>query len=195
MSSFFVLASLLDTNFAEIFQSPFIVPCFGTMMILGIVVAGIWSGVRTREMQSQERLAAIAKGIPMPPAFEAAPRRSTLGNSGNSGPYPAGDLFSHTPRDAKSRQGGIVLVCIGFAMVAFFVFLSAILHVREILIPAAAGLFPFAIGVGLLIDARIRSAEIARRSGWTQTPGYPPAAAPDPVAGSAAASDWNPPLH
>ncbi|MES2389994.1 MAG: hypothetical protein V4555_00025, partial [Acidobacteriota bacterium] len=51
-------------------QSPFIVPVAGCVMILGIVVAGIWSSIRQREMQSQERLAAIAKGMPLPPTTE-----------------------------------------------------------------------------------------------------------------------------
>ena len=52
--------------FTNPIDTPFAVPVAGCVMILGIVVAGIWSGVRTREMQSQERLAAIAKGIAAP---------------------------------------------------------------------------------------------------------------------------------
>ena len=178
-------------EFASIFNSPFIVPVFGTIMILGIVVTRIQSGVRIREMQSQERLAAIAKGIPIPPVYDRAPQRSS------PNPSPAGDIFAPSPRRANARQGGIILVCIGFAMIGFFIFLSAILHVREVLIPAAAGLFPLAIGVGLLIDHRIRAVEIAR--GELQPAQYPDQwhQAPEPTPptpGSAAASDWNP-LH
>lgn len=187
-------ALFLDLNLAEIFQSPFSVPIFGTLMILGIVVTRIWSGVRIREMQSQERLAAIAKGIPLPGTWDGAPQRPTPGIP------PAMDTFSPTSRSTKARQGGIVLVCIGFAMIGFFVFLSGILRVREVLIPAAAGLFPLAIGVGLLIDARVRSAEIARSYGWTAATQPPPTTAPNAAASSTASSaahtDWNPPpLH
>jgi hypothetical protein len=38
------------------FDSPFIVPVAGCFMILGIVVAGVWSGNRAQEMRSRERL-------------------------------------------------------------------------------------------------------------------------------------------
>ena len=187
------LAFLDDASFASIFNSPFIVPVFGTIMILGIVVSRIWSGVRIREMQSQERLAAIAKGIPIPPAYDRAPPRP----GSHASAFPAGDIFAPTPRRAKDRRAGIILVSIGFGMVAFFIFLSAILHVREVLIPAAAGLFPLAIGIGLLIDARIRSSELSRLDGMgnpqhNQEPWHTAPAPPTPSA--AAASDWNP-LH
>ena len=51
-------------------NSPFIIPVAGCAMVLGIVIAGIWSGVRQREIQSRERLEAIARGVPIPPTPE-----------------------------------------------------------------------------------------------------------------------------
>jgi hypothetical protein len=65
-----ILATFFIESFSSALDSPYIVPVAGCFMILGIVVAGIWSGNRNREMGSQERLAAIAKGITPPPTKE-----------------------------------------------------------------------------------------------------------------------------
>jgi len=133
---------------SEPFNSPFIVPVAGCIMILGIVVAGIWSGIRNREIQSTERLAAIAKGVPIPPTAEELA------------------LIHGKPSvDDKRRRGnirrwGIVLLGTAVGLVAFFVSLASILHVREVLSGAAVGLIPAGIGLALLIDARIQTREI-----------------------------------
>src|ERR1700679_3053562 len=51
-------------------NSPFLVPVAGCLMVLGIVAVTSWSSSRTRELESQERLAAIAKGLVPPPTKE-----------------------------------------------------------------------------------------------------------------------------
>lgn len=133
---------------SEPFNSPFIVPVAGCIMILGIVVAGIWSGIRNREIQSTERLAAIAKGVPIPPTAEEL------------------SLIHGKPSvDDKRRRGnirrwGIVLLGAAVGLVAFFVMLASVLRERDVLCGAAAGLIPFGIGIALLIDARIQTREI-----------------------------------
>ncbi len=133
---------------SEPFNSPFIVPVAGCIMILGIVVAGIWSGIRNREIQSTERLAAIAKGVPIPPTAEELA------------------LIHGKPSvDDKRRRGnirrwGIVLLGAAVGLVAFFVMLASVLRDRDVLCGAAAGLIPFGIGIALLIDARIQTREI-----------------------------------
>ena len=58
---------ILDSGVGETFNSPFIVPVAGCLMVLGIVAVGSWSNARKRELESQERLAAIAKGLVPPP--------------------------------------------------------------------------------------------------------------------------------
>lgn len=131
-------------------DSPFIVPVAGTVMILGIVVAGIWSGVRTREMQSQERLAAIAKGITPPPS----PEELALTRPGRG--------YSRVNDGSGARRAGIVLVSVAVGLFAFFIALAIILQVRAVLCGAATGLIPLAIGVGFLIDAQARRRELER---------------------------------
>ena len=139
---------ILDNSISETFNSPFIVPVASFVMVLGIVAVGSWSNARKRELESQERLAAIAKGlVPPPTAAELALTQSR----------PATSLFR---RRANIRLTGIVLLGASAGIVLFFVALAAILQERDVLCGAACGLIPFGIGVGFLIDTRIQSREI-----------------------------------
>jgi hypothetical protein len=128
--------------------SPFIVPVAGCIMILGIVIAGIWSGIRNREIQSTERLAAIAKGVPVPPT----PEELAIMHG-----KPSADT---TRRRGNVRRAGIVLLGSAVGLVAFFLVLAAVLQERDVLCGAAVGLIPLGIGIALLIDARIQTREI-----------------------------------
>jgi hypothetical protein len=129
-------------------DSPFIVPVAGCAMILGIVVAGIWSGIRQREMQSQERLAAIAKGVPVPPTLEEL---AILHGR------PSADT---TRRRGNTRRAGIVLLGCAAGLILFFIALAEVLQIRAVLCGAAAGLIPLGIGIGFLVDSHIQSREL-----------------------------------
>jgi hypothetical protein len=139
---------ILDSGVSESFNSPFIVPVASFVMVLGIVAVGSWSNARKRELESQERLAAIAKGLVLPPT--AAEIAATQGR-------PA---ISLVRRRANIRLSGIVLLGASAGIVLFFVALAVILQERDVLCGAACGLIPFGIGVGFLIDTRIQSREI-----------------------------------
>ena len=139
---------ILDSGVGETFNSPFIVPVASFVMVLGIVAVGSWSNARKRELESQERLAAIAKGLVLPPT--AAEIAATQGR-------PA---ISLVRRRANIRLAGIVLLGAAAGIALFFIALSVILHERDVLCGAACALIPFGIGVGFLIDTRIQSREI-----------------------------------
>ena len=139
---------ILDSNFSEPFNSPFIVPVASFIMVLGIVAVGAWSNARKRELESQERLAAIAKGLVLPPT--AAEIAATQGR-------PA---ISLVRRRANIRLAGIVLLGAAAGIALFFIALASILHERDVLCGAACALIPFGIGVGFLIDTRIQSKEM-----------------------------------
>ena len=139
---------ILDSGLSETFNSPFIVPVASFMMVLGIVAVGAWSNARKRELESQERLAAIAKGLVLPPT--AAEIAATQGR-------PAVSLVR---RRANIRLAGIVLLGASAGIVLFFIALASILRERDVLCGAACALIPFGIGVGFLIDTRIQSREI-----------------------------------
>ena len=139
--------------FESPFNSPFIVPVAGCAMVLGIVGSGIWSNVRQRQMQSEERLAAIAAGVPIPPTVEEL--TIIHGRSG----------LDVRRKHSNTRLAGIVLLSVAVGMILFFCTLAAILRERDVLSGAAIGLIPLAIGVGFMIDARLKARELAEDRG------------------------------
>lgn len=142
------LAALAMHEAGDYAWSPFIVPVAGCAMILGIVIAGIWSGVRNREIQSRERLEAIARGVPIPPTPEEL--AITHGR-------PTADLRR---RRANIRLTGVVLLASAVGIILFFIGLAAVLQERDVLCGAAVGLIPLAIGGGFLIDTKIQTREM-----------------------------------
>ncbi len=134
--------------FLNAIDSPFIVPVAGCAMILGIVVAGIWSGIRNREIQSTERLAAIAKGVPVPPTVEELAIMHGK---------PSADS---TRRRNNIRLAGNILVIGSISLALFFFILTIIIRQREIMSGAAVALIPFGIGAALLYDVRTQNREL-----------------------------------
>jgi hypothetical protein len=132
------------------FDSPFIIPVAALAMVLGIVIVANISNYHNRKLKSEERMAAIAKGLPLPPEpetdyeqlAEIANRNAAL-TAGN--------------RARGLRTGGVVLISVGVGMILFSFCLEWILQERDVLSVAAAGLIPLAIGVGLLIDYGLRN--------------------------------------
>jgi hypothetical protein len=142
------LALFLLDSAGDVANSPFIVPVAGCVMIAAIVGFNAWGSARKRQIESEERLAAIARGVPIPPTeAEVALTRNRP------------SLDSVRRRD-NVRRGGIVLVGVAVGVMLFFFALAIILQHREIFSGVACGLIPLGIGVGLLIDARLQSREL-----------------------------------
>ncbi len=200
----------LDGGIAAVFNSPFVIPVAGCVMVACIVVSSMWAGVRSQEIKSHERLAKIAQGLPVEPSWdEVTVKAATAGEVGEDPPGFSGykklkQYQQHTKRaddGAGARRAGLILVSIGVGLLAFFGALAVIVQVREVLAGGAAGLIPLAIGVGFLIDARLKKQEYERRlaAGWYPGPdvgsGAGQASAPPPPGMTEAqASDWRP-LH
>lgn len=142
----------------DFMNSQYIVPVAGCAMILGIVVAGIWSGIRQREIQSRERLEAIARGVPIPPTPEEL--AITHGR-------PTADLRR---RRANIRLTGVVLLASAVGIILFFIGLAAVLQERDVLCGAAVGLIPLAVGGGFLIDTKIQTREMEEIQGQSGSP-------------------------
>jgi hypothetical protein len=151
MENVMVLAMM--SGVGDVAASPFVVPVAGCFMVLGIVVAGIWSNIRNREIQGQERLAAIARGVPVPPTVEELAIMHGK---------PTAD---GRRRRANVRLGGIVLLGTAAGLILFFIALAAILRERDVLCGAAVGLIPLGVGVGLLIDAGMQKRELPEAAG------------------------------
>jgi hypothetical protein len=129
-------------EFADGITSPYIVPVAGTIMILGIVAVSKASEYGTRKLQYEERMTAIAKGLPLPEPPDMRPEKRAM---------------SMKQRNVNIRLAGIICTGGAIAVALFFYMLYLIIGQREILSGAAAALVPFGIGAGLLIDARINS--------------------------------------
>ncbi len=148
-----MLAFFNDRGLSDLFFSPFIIPVAGCLTGLGIVLGGIYAGIRSREMQSRERLALIASGQPIPPTLEEL---AII--------HGAKTKVAQRDDGRGARRAGIVLLSVGLGIAAFFVALALILQVRGVLCGAAVGLIPLLMGVGFLVDARINSREAAREA-------------------------------
>jgi hypothetical protein len=139
------IANILFTN---AWDSPFIVPVAGCFMILGIVIAGSVSNFRARQLESMERLAAIEKGLPLPPTRAELAQDQPQAPSGK--------------RYANIRLSGIVLAFTGVGLMLFFALLAIILRERDVWAGVAVGLIPLAVGAGFLVDARMQKRELEK---------------------------------
>lgn len=96
------------------------------VMSLGIPIAALYTYFRVRRLRTEERLAAIARGvaIPMEPELTQA---------------------------ARSRRSGILLVCGALGYTATFALIARVEH--DAWIAASFGLIPLCIGVGYFVDS------------------------------------------
>ncbi|MFQ5817996.1 MAG: DUF6249 domain-containing protein [Terriglobia bacterium] len=99
----------------------------------GIPFAVLYTFYRIRKLRTDERLAAIGKGLPV-------------------------SLEPDLPHPARSRRAGILLVATGIGIVLTFWLIS--LQEPDALVAAAFGVIPFALGVGFFIDATLVRREL-----------------------------------
>jgi hypothetical protein len=107
-------------------------------------VAMMIAVVMVQRFRTQERLRLIEKGIPLPPGLH---ERSPL---------------SPEERLANFRVAGIVCVAVGLGLLVLFIALSETIPEFPKGVIAASAV-PFFIGVGFLIEYRMRRTEIAAR--------------------------------
>jgi hypothetical protein len=132
--------------------SPFVIPVAGILVAIVAIISGIWLDGHKRRLKSEERIAMISRGVPL------ADIEKMLGTGDEEKPPVKDPLRSL----GNARRTGIVLVSVGAGLILFFVVLTAILHVREVLSGAAAGLIPLAIGIGFFIDYNLQKRELSR---------------------------------
>jgi hypothetical protein len=133
-------------------MSPFVVPVAGCLVGIVAIISGIWLDAQKRRLKSEERMAMLARGVPL------AEIEKMLGAGNEEKPLVKDPLRSL----GNARRAGIVLVSVGAGLILFFLVLTEILHVREVLSGAAAGLIPLAIGVGFFIDYNLQKRELSR---------------------------------
>jgi hypothetical protein len=133
------------------FFSPFIVPVAGCLVGVVAIISGIWLDAQKRRLKSEERVAMISRGVPI------AEIERLIG-VGEEKPPVKDPLRSLS----NARRTAIVLVSVGLGLMLFFVVLSYIVQERDVLAGAAAGLIPFAIGVGFFVDYNLQKRELSR---------------------------------
>jgi len=137
-----------------IIASPFIVPVVAMLIPIVAIIAGAWSNIHAGRLKADQRMAMLARGLP-PAEVEAVLNSAAAAESLRSPKDPMRSLNN-------VRRASIVLISGGLGVVVFFLVLEQILHVREILSGAAAGLIPLAIGIGFLIDYNLQKRDLSR---------------------------------
>jgi hypothetical protein len=97
------------------------------ILTCGIPVAAMYTYYHVRKLRSQERLAAMARGVEIPMAAELS-------------------------ESARSRRAGILLCAGAIGVMMAFGFIAQIEHDPEVWIPAAFAVIPLAVGIGYFLD-------------------------------------------
>jgi len=106
------------------------------ILSLGIPIAGMYTFYRIRKLRSEERLAAIARGVNIP----MEPETSQVG---------------------RSRRWGILSISGAIGYIATFGVIARVEAEPETWAAAAFGLIPLAVGIGYLVDAYLHHRELA----------------------------------
>jgi len=100
---------------------------------MGVPLGALYTYYRVRKLRSEERLAAIARGVEIPVEPELT-------------------------QAARSRRAGILLVCGALGYIATFGLIAQLQADRDVWTAAAFGIIPLAIGIGYFLDwSMIRS--------------------------------------
>jgi len=97
-------------------------------MIFGIPIAGMYTYYRVRKLRTDERLAALARGVNVPMAPELS-------------------------EAARSRRSGILLVTGALGYISTFALIARVEH--EAAMAAAFGIMPLAVGIGFFLDSAL----------------------------------------
>lgn len=98
------------------------------IMIFGIPIVGMYTYYRVRKLRTEERLAALARGVNVP----MAPELSEV---------------------ARSRRSGILLVTGALGYISTFALIARVEH--EAWMAAAFGIIPLAVGIGFFLDSAL----------------------------------------
>jgi uncharacterized protein DUF6249 len=98
------------------------------VMIFGIPMAAMYTYFRVRKLRTEERLAAIARGVTVPMEPELS-------------------------QTARSRRSGILLVAAAIGYTLTFAFIARV--EPDAWAAAAFGMIPLALGLGFFVDSAL----------------------------------------
>jgi len=107
-----------------------IVGLAAVIMLFGIPIVGIGSYTfyRVNKLRTEERLAAIARGVPVP-------------------------LEPELSQTARSRRAGILLVAGAIGYITTFAMMARV--EPDAWVPASLGAIPFTLGLGFFLDSAL----------------------------------------
>ena len=139
------------------FYSPFVIPLGAFAVAIVAIVAGAVNKTQSERLRAEQRMAMLARGIPLAEVEHALfPQDQALVQGALGRPASAA-------RTAGAiRLTAIILIFSGLSLIAFFFALAVVLHEPQVYAGAATGLIPLGVGFGFLVDYRVRAREIAR---------------------------------
>ena len=132
--------------------SVFAVPLGAFAVGIVAIVSGSVSRMNREKLKADQRMAMVARGMNTDDIDKLLGK-----NNVDSKPWrdPMQSL-------SNARRAAIVLISTGVGLMLFSAVLTWILKVHEVLSAGAAGLIPFAIGVGFLVDYHLQKRDLAR---------------------------------
>jgi hypothetical protein len=100
------------------------------IMSLAIPLGALYTYYRVRKLRTEERLAAIARGVDVP-------------------------MVAELSEAARSRRWGILLTSVAVGSIVTFGLIATIVHEPETWTAAAVAVIPLAVGIGYFIDATL----------------------------------------
>jgi hypothetical protein len=99
-------------------------------LTLGIPLAAMYTYYHVRKLRSQERLAAMARGVEIP-------------------------MIAELSEPARSRRAGILLVTGAIGYILTFALIAQIEREPDTWVAATFGIIPLAVGIGYFLDATL----------------------------------------
>jgi len=140
--------------------SGILIPIVAMMIPIVAIIGGIYSQVNAARLRADQRMALIARGVPLAEIdayFKTQPE-----DGQRSIKDPMRSL-------GNARRAGTVLISVGVGLVVFFLIFGSVLLARvdqtagwALIACSAAGLIPLAIGIGFLFDYNLQKREMSR---------------------------------
>ena len=132
---------------------PFLIPLGAFAVAIVAIYSRAWRSVQTRRLAGEQRLAMLGRGMSIAEIEQVL--SSSEENDRRSSLDPSRSL-------RNARRAGTILASSGIGLIIFGLLLGVILRNRDVLVVAATGVIPLAIGVGFWFDYRTQAREIAR---------------------------------
>jgi len=131
---------------------PFLIPLGAFAVAIVAIVSGIMSESHKQRLRAEQRMAMVARGM------NADDIDKLLGSPGEED-SPVRDPLRSL---AHSRRTAIILIASGIGVSLFGLMLTWIVQQHDVLVIAAAGLIPVAIGIGFVVDYQLQKRELSR---------------------------------